>query len=76
MKKKIFAAVLLVSIIHFTGHSQGQNSIRQEGEFGAGVGAGHYFGDLNTRAKVNRPKMAATIFFRKNFGSVCLYFKY
>jgi hypothetical protein len=41
----------------------------QEGEFGIGVGAAHYFGDLNTRAKLNRPKIAAGIFFRKNFGN-------
>jgi hypothetical protein len=46
-----------------------QNSIVQEGEFGIGIGAGHYFGDLNTRAKLNRPKPAASIFFRKNFGN-------
>jgi hypothetical protein len=46
-----------------------QNSIVQEGEFGIGIGAGHYFGDLNTRARINRPKPAASIFFRKNFGN-------
>ncbi|HVZ98272.1 MAG TPA: DUF6089 family protein, partial [Chitinophagaceae bacterium] len=46
-----------------------QNSIVQEGEFGIGLGAAHYFGDLNTRARLNRPKMAASIFFRKNFGN-------
>ncbi len=46
-----------------------QNSIVQEGEFGIGVGAGHYFGDLNTRARLNRPKPAASLFFRKNFGN-------
>ncbi|HYO20993.1 MAG TPA: DUF6089 family protein [Flavisolibacter sp.] len=46
-----------------------QNSIVQEGEFGFGVGAGHYFGDLNTKAKLNRPKLAAGLFFRKNFGN-------
>jgi len=46
-----------------------QNAIVQEGEFGIGVGAAHYFGDLNTRAKLNRPKLAAGIFFRKNFGN-------
>lgn len=46
-----------------------QNSIVQEGEFGIGIGAGHYFGDLNTRAKLNRPKPSAGIFFRKNFGN-------
>jgi hypothetical protein len=46
-----------------------QNSVVQEGEFGFGLGAGHYFGDLNTRAHLNRPKLAAGIFFRKNFGN-------
>lgn len=46
-----------------------QNAIVQEGEFGIGIGAAHYFGDLNTRAKLNRPKPAATLFFRKNFGN-------
>jgi hypothetical protein len=46
-----------------------QNAVVQEGEFGVAIGAGHYFGDLNTRAKLNRPKPAAGIFFRKNFGN-------
>ena len=46
-----------------------REAVVQEGEFGVGLGAGHYFGDLNTRAKLNRPKMAATAFFRKNFGN-------
>src|SRR5258705_12385360 len=49
--------------------SYAQESIVQEGEFGIGIGAAHYFGDLNTRAKINRPKIAAGIFFRKNFGN-------
>ncbi|MDB5196672.1 MAG: hypothetical protein JWP88_1043 [Flaviaesturariibacter sp.] len=46
-----------------------QQEIRQEGEFGVGIGAAHYFGDLNTRAHINHPKPAATAFFRKNFGN-------
>ena len=33
------------------------------------LGGAHYFGDLNTRARLNRIKPAATIFFRKNFGN-------
>jgi hypothetical protein len=41
----------------------------QEGEFGIGLGAGHYFGDLNTRARLNRAKLAGSIFFRKNLGN-------
>ncbi len=61
--------LLTVVIICFPFLVMAQNSIVQEGEFGIGVGAAHYFGDLNTRAKVNRPKPAASIFFRKNFGN-------
>ncbi|MEJ7736231.1 MAG: DUF6089 family protein [Chitinophagaceae bacterium] len=41
----------------------------QEGEFGISAGAAHYFGDLNTRAKLNRPKPAVGLFFRKQFGN-------
>jgi hypothetical protein len=46
-----------------------QQSITQEGEFGLSLGAAHYFGDLNTRAHINRPKIAAGLFFRKNFSN-------
>ena len=46
-----------------------QEPVQQEGEFGVGIGAGHYFGDLNTKPQFNRPKIAAGIFFRKNFGN-------
>jgi hypothetical protein len=61
-----FLTLFTFSTLNFWGQSQ---SIVQEGEFGVGIGAGHYFGDLNTRAHLNRPKMAATAFFRKNFGN-------
>lgn len=63
--KKLIAALLLS--VPFS--LMAQNSITQEGEFGFGAGAAHYFGDLNTRANLNRPKLAAGIFFRKNFGN-------
>jgi hypothetical protein len=67
MKK--LSALLVVAVCFSTISTYAQESIVQEGEFGFGVGAAHYFGDLNTRAKLNRPKMAAGIFFRKNFGN-------
>lgn len=67
MKK--LAAVFLVTSFICTVNIQAQEPVTQEGEFGVGIGAGHYFGDLNTRAKLNRPKIAAGIFFRKNFGN-------
>ncbi|MBN8837612.1 MAG: outer membrane beta-barrel protein [Sphingobacteriia bacterium] len=40
-----------------------------QGEFGIGVGVGHYFGDLNNEAKINRPKFAAGIFYNKQFNN-------
>lgn len=64
MKNIVTALMLCLPLALFA-----QNSIVQEGEFGFGVGAAHYFGDLNTRARVNRPKLAASLFFRKNFGN-------
>jgi len=66
-----FLAVFGSAIIAFitTNNACAQDAIVQEGEFGIGIGAGHYFGDLNTRGHFNRPKPAATIFFRKNFGN-------
>lgn len=66
--KKITAALgIAFFVCHI--HCYSQEPIVQEGEFGVALGAGHYFGDLNTRARLNRPKMAAGVFFRKNFGN-------
>ncbi len=64
MRKLLAVLILSLPLSLFA-----QNSVVQEGEFGFGIGAAHYFGDLNTRAKLNRPKLAAGIFFRKNFGN-------
>lgn len=44
-------------------------AITHEGEIGFALGAAHYFGDLNPKARVNRPKLAASVFFRKQFGN-------
>lgn len=41
----------------------------QQGEFGVTLGGAHYFGDLNTRVGLNRPKPAFGLFFRKQFGN-------
>ena len=70
MMKKTVAVVVCSLIVLFSGNSlKAQDAIVQEGEFGFGVGASHYFGDLNTRARLNRAKLAGTIFFRKNLGN-------
>ena len=66
LRTALLTIVVIAAPVLFYGQPQ---SIIQEGEFGVGIGSGHYFGDLNTRAHINRPKAAATIFFRKNFGN-------
>ena len=68
-KKFIAATALFIACLSGTSVLKAQDAVVQEGEFGIGVGAGHYFGDLNTRAKLNRAKMAASLFFRKNLGN-------
>ena len=40
-----------------------------QGEFGAAIGLGHYFGDLNTSAALNRPKFSGGLFFIKQFNN-------
>ena len=70
MTNKIIAVVAFSAGVFFNCNGlNAQNAITQEGEFGFGIGAGHYFGDLNTRARLNRAKIAGTIFFRKNLGN-------
>jgi hypothetical protein len=66
---KSLTAILAVTICLYSSIGYAQEPVVQEGEFGVGIGAAHYFGDLNTRARLNRPKIAAGIFFRKNFGN-------
>jgi hypothetical protein len=67
----MFRTFLLLTVISLTSLfvSAQPEAVVQEGEFAIGLGAAHYFGDLNTRAHLNRPKFAATAFFRKNFGN-------
>jgi hypothetical protein len=71
--KKLLASFLfpvtILFLLPFGAGAQSQNAVSQEGEFGIGLGAAHYFGDLNTKAQLNRPKLAASVFFRKNFGN-------
>ena len=70
MMKKIIGNLLALAVLIFScSQLKAQESVVQEGEFGIGLGGGHYFGDLNTRASLNRPKMAASVFFRKNLGN-------
>lgn len=64
----IFIVTLAVTSIHAQKFAMRHDYV-QKGEFGITVGAAHYFGDLNTRAAINRPKPALGLFFRKQFGN-------
>lgn len=69
MKKLSFLLILFVT---FSFRSQAQMEefqYVQTGEFGVTAGAAHYFGDLNNRANINRPKIALGAFFRRQFGN-------
>jgi hypothetical protein len=67
MKKLVI--VVLAGIIGISSQAQDMNSYVQQGEFGVAIGGAHYFGDLNTRASLNRPKFSAGAFFRKQFNN-------
>jgi hypothetical protein len=64
--KKYFT-VLLATFSSFVACAQYEYV--QQGEFGITAGAAHYFGDINTRAALNRPKPALGVFFRKQFNN-------
>ena len=69
MLNRFFCCVLI-----FVSLMNGKKALAQQGdflagEFGIGLGAAHYFGDLNTVTNLNRPKPAATVFFRKYLGN-------
>ena len=69
MRKKLFlAGIVLLLVASFRVLGQ-ENAIVQEGEVGFSLGASHYFGDLNPDVHLNRPKIAAGIFFRKQYGN-------
>ena len=66
MKKYILALLVLSSLLLKV---TAQDAYEQLGEFGFTVGAAHYFGDLNTRGKINRPKPAVGIFYKKQYNN-------
>ena len=66
MKKLL--SLILIAIFCFSIKPAGaQETYIQQGEFGITAGIAHYFGDLNTRAAVNRPKPSLGVYFRKQF---------
>ena len=67
--KRIFLNIIACLLISSAAKAQSDLSYVQQGEFGITFGGAHYFGDLNNRASVTRPKPAVGIFFRKQFGN-------
>ncbi len=67
--KKILSFVILSFLLTSVKAQTQQYEYVQEGEFGITAGVAHYFGDLNNRAGINRPKIAIGAFFRKQFGN-------
>lgn len=69
MKKLMLTFTVVCGLLGSTAVNAQWESVRQEGEIGFSAGAAHYFGDLNTRARINRPKPVIGVFFRKQFGN-------
>ena len=67
--KKCILSLSILFILLFGAKAQSENSYVQQGEFGVTAGVAHYFGDLNTRANINRPKPAVGFFYRKQFNN-------
>lgn len=65
--KQIFLTLIVIPF--FVSDLSAQTGYTQEGEFGLTIGSAHYFGDINNRAAFNRPKIAAGVYFRKQFGN-------
>lgn len=68
MLKRIVTVICLGLSINAT-RAQVLDSYVHAGEFGISLGAAHYYGDLNTKAGINRPKLAAGVFFTKQFNN-------
>ena len=68
MLRKIIVLVMVVIGLQ-KANAQLLNSFVHQGELGFSIGAAHYFGDLNPNSAINRPKMAAGIFFRKQVSN-------
>lgn len=64
----LFPAFLLMLLV--SDRVQGQwDSYRQEGEVGITGGFTHYYGDLNTKVRINYIQPVAGVFYRRQFGN-------
>ncbi|RFM35818.1 type IX secretion system protein PorG [Chitinophaga silvisoli] len=63
--KRIITTTLIAVGSLFLTPAFAQNELSYTGELGLSIGAAHYFGDLNTNGRLNAPKPAIGIFYRK-----------
>lgn len=68
MVKRVAIVIFFVFSIQLL-NAQLYESFVHEGEVGASIGLGHYYGDLNSNASIAHPKFAAGAFYRKQFGN-------
>src|SRR5471030_3285539 len=68
MFKKLTILVLFTLGLQ-SSHAQLLEPFVHQGEFGFSTGLAHYFGDLNDNVSISRPKMAAGLFYRKQFNN-------
>ena len=68
MKKSFISVSFLFTLISGAVAQTDLGTV-QEGEFGITAGVAHYFGDLNTRARLNRLKPTVGVFYRKQFNN-------
>ena len=64
MRKKIIILFFIFQGLQ-NADAQIMSAFVHQGEIGISAGVAHYFGDLNPSTALNRPKVAAGIFFRK-----------
>lgn len=67
MLKKIIVIVIFISTLQ-AASAQMYDAYVHKGELGASIGLGHYFGDLNTSAAINKPKFSAGVYYLKQFN--------
>lgn len=66
---KRIVLLLLAAVFYVQAEAQiAQREYALDAEFGITGGVAHYFGDLNNQMRVNRPKIALGVFFRKQFS--------
>ena len=64
---KIIASLFILLALHYNVVAQNE-AIVQEGELGISFGAAHYFGDINNRSAIDKPRPVLGVYFKKQFG--------